>query len=184
MSIIAPFDGIITHTDIKVGEVYVPGISASQSIGIMSAGAFKVEVYVPETDVGKIHVGNTSYVTLDAYGPRNPFEATVTTIDPAATIQGGANAYKTTIHFATTTDDRIKAGLTANVTIITGHATSTLAIPTRAIITKGSDTLVLLKNGAQFTEQKIEAGIQTADGYTEILSGLNENDVIASFGTN
>ena len=183
MSIVAPFDGIVTHTDIKIGEVYVPGISANESIGLMSGGAFKIEVYVPETNVGKIHVGNTATITLDAYGPKTPFEATVSNIDPAPTVQNGANGYKTTIRL-NAIDDRIKSGLTANATIITKQATSTLAVPTRAIITRGTENFVLLSHDGTFTEQKVETGIASADGYTEIISGLNEGDIIAGFGNN
>ena len=183
MYITAPFDGTVTHVNIKIGEVYVPGISAQEDIGFMSNGTFKIEIYVPETDVGKIHVGDTAAVTLDAYGPKTQFEAMVSNIDPAPTVQSGTNAYKTTIRF-NGQDERIKSGLTANTTITTTHATSTLAVPTRAIITRGTESFVLVQHGATFTEQKVETGIIDAGGYTEILSGIEEGSVIAAFGNN
>jgi len=57
-------------------------------------------------------------------------------------------------------------------------------VPTRGLITKGEQKLILLKNGnGAFIQQPISIGINGSDGYTEVISGLNEGDVVASFGT-
>ena len=149
----------------------------------MSAGNLKIETYVPETDIGKITVGQQATVTLDAYGPQTPFTATVSHVDPAPTVQNGINGYKVTIHFPTI-DARIKSGMTANITITTQSAQGVLVIPSRAIITRGTDKFVLVKNTTGFTEQKVSTGISSADGYTEVDAGLHEGDIIAGFGTN
>ncbi|MDE1975165.1 MAG: efflux RND transporter periplasmic adaptor subunit [Patescibacteria group bacterium] len=180
----APFDGTVTNVDFKIGEVYVPGISADESIGLLTTGAFKVEAYVPETDIGKIAVGDTVAVTFDSYGPSQTFPASVSIVNPAATVNDGANAYKVTAVFDDS-DARIRSGLSANLSITVATATDALAVPTSAVITRGSSTYVLVKNPADssFMQKQVSIGITTDDGYTQILSGLNEGDVVAVFGS-
>ena len=182
--IVSPYDGMVTAMNVKVGEVYVPGISATEGVSVIGNGSFKIEAYVPETDVGKIASGNEVAVTFDAYGPSTPFSAHVTLVDPAETVKNGINAYKVTIGFDNQTDSRIKSGLSANAVISTKTVKGALSVPTRALIKRGADTFVLAQDsqGSGYVEQKVETGITTSDGFTEITSGLNEGDIIASFG--
>ncbi|MDE2232607.1 MAG: efflux RND transporter periplasmic adaptor subunit [Patescibacteria group bacterium] len=183
--LIAPFDGIVTNADLKVGQVFVPGISSNETIGLMSSGDFKVEILVPETDIGKIAVGDKAAITLDAYGPSQDFPAAVSLIDPAETVQNGVNSYKVTLRFDNAADARIKSGLSANVSITAKSVSSAIAVPASSIITKGSGKYVLVKDpkSAAFAEKKVTIGIESADGYVEILSGLNTNDTVADFGS-
>jgi len=186
--ITAPFDGIITDSEPKVGEVFAAGTPA---FTIMSDGVYKVQVYVSETDVAKLTVGDSANITLDAYGSRDIFPATVTAIDPAETVINGVNSYKVTLHF-TQTDPRIISGMTANVNISAGSATDVLAVPSSAIITQGYKTYLLVQNAnGTFTQREVHTGItgenasSTTDTgtYTEIQSGLSATDTVASFGT-
>lgn len=181
--ITAPFEGTVTSVGMKVGEVYVPGISAGESIGLMSNGLYKVEVYVPEIDIAKIAVGNPVDITLDAYGSDIVFPASVSLVDPAQTVQKGMSAYKVTVRFDDL-DSRVKSGMTANVSIKTKSVSNTLAVPSSAIITRGTDKFVLEKGASGFTERRVDTGIASADGYTQIVSGLAEGDLIAVFGNN
>ena len=67
--------------------------------------------------------------------------------------------------------------------ITTATATDTLAVPARAIIKKGTDSFVLLKQkDGSFKEQAVNTGIVSGDSYIQIISGLNLGDVIADFG--
>jgi HlyD family secretion protein len=180
--IVAPFDGTITEVSMKVGETFVPGLSAGEDIGLESMSDFKIEGYMPENDIGIVAVGNPVAVTFDAYGANAVFPAYVSLVDPAQTMRNGVSSYKVTLRFPAT-DSRIKSGLTANAVITAATATDALAIPSSALITKGTKTFVLLKqqNGS-FIEQEVGTGMSSVDGYTEITSGLNDGDAVASFG--
>jgi RND family efflux transporter MFP subunit len=187
--ITAPFDGVITDSEPKVGEVFAAGTPA---FTIMSNGVYKVEVYVSETDVAKLTVGDPAEISLDAYGSGTLFPATVTAIDPAETTDAnGVSTYKVTLHF-TQQDPRILSGMTANVSIDAGYAGQVIAVPSSAIVTQGADTYVLVQNSkGAFVEQLVQTGItgnnasSTSDTntYIQIESGLSQGDVIASFGT-
>ena len=174
----APFDGIVTDVAHKVGEV----VSAGTPAFTMITPTLKVETQVTENDIAKITLNDSATITLDAYGANVPFNATVTEIDPAETVTNGINTYKVTFHFSTP-DTRIRSGMTTNASIVTNESENTLAVPTQAIITKGTDTFVLAEgSNGQFTDVPVQIGITGSDGYTTITSGLNDGESIASFG--
>ncbi len=180
--ILAPFDGTITDVNMKVGEVVVPGISAGENIGIINTNLYNVEVYVPQNTIGSMNPGNPATVTFDAFGSNSVFPAYVYLVSPSETIKNGVSSYKVTLRF-NQNDSRVRSGLTANAIITTATSSSALAIPTRAIITKGDQKYVLVQSGSSdFIQQPVTTGITGSDGYTEIVSGLTEGEVIASFG--
>jgi multidrug efflux pump subunit AcrA (membrane-fusion protein) len=179
----APFDGIVTNVEPTVGEVFSVGVPA---ITVISGGPFKIDVGMPETDVAKLTIGDMASVTLDAYGAGTTFPTKVTTIDPAETVVNGINSYQVTLHFLNT-DPRILSGMTANVSIVTATATDVLAIPTNDIITKGTQTFVIVetqlngKPSGSFIEKQVTTGITGSNGYVEIVSGLSDGDIVAEF---
>lgn len=176
MSIRAPFDGVLTRQDAKVGEV----VSANQQlIGVISNGQFEIDANIPEVDIAKIAVGDHADVTLDAYGPDTDFRAHVVSIDPGETIVEGMPTYKTTLNFDQP-DQRIRSGMTANITIAAAQKDNVLVLPQRVVIQQGSNQYVLVpdKNGATGQVQ-IQTGLRGSDGNIEIVSGLSEGDAVA-----
>jgi multidrug efflux pump subunit AcrA (membrane-fusion protein) len=82
---------------------------------VISANNFEVDAYVPETDIGKVAIGNPVSMTFDAF-PGETFAGKVFYIDPAQTIESGVVDYLVKVSF-NTPDSRIKSGLTANLDI-------------------------------------------------------------------
>lgn len=177
--IYSPIDGILTKQDIKVGEIVAQN---TPMISVMSLAQFEIEANVPEADIAKVKIGDSANVTLDTYGNSVIFGAKVVKINPAETILEGVAAYKTTFQF-NQEDERIKSGMTANIDILTAKKSDVLVIPQRAIIQRGNEQFVQLSLGAnKIEERKIVAGIKGTDGNVEVVSGLNANDQIVSFG--
>lgn len=174
----APIGGVITKNDAHVGGTATPGVVL---ISMNSTARFQVEAYVSEADFAKIAVGDEVSVFLDAYQNAPAFRAHVTAIDPAATIQNGVASYKVTAQFDTD-DAQIKAGLTANLHIISAKKDSVLRVPTSALITKGGIVYVLRKGTKDDELVNVKVGITGDDGYTEIQSGLSSGDQVRSFG--
>jgi len=173
----APISGTVTKQDAKVGEI----VSANTSIvSLISASQFEIEANVPEADIAKVSVGNTSLVTLDAYGRDVVFEAKVVAVDPAETIVDGVATYKVTFQFIKN-DERVKSGMTANIDIKSASRENVIAIPQRAIIRKNGDQFVRIADGESFKEVKVETGLRGSDGNIEIISGINEGDKVITF---
>ena len=173
----APISGTVTKQDAKVGEI----VSANTSIvSLISASQFEIEANVPEADIAKVSVGNTSLVTLDAYGRDVVFEAKVVAVDPAETIVDGVATYKATFQFAKN-DERVKSGMTANIDVKSANRENVIAVPQRAIIRKNGDQFVRILNGEDFEEVKVETGLRGSDGNIEIISGVSEGDKVITF---
>ena len=171
-SIVAPFSGIISKQDAKVGEI----VGASTPVvSLISDSAYEIEAHIPEVDVGLIQVGQPAEVHLDAY-PTDVFLARVIQLDPAETIIEGVSTYRIVLEFETT-DDRLKSGMSVDLDIVTNKKSGVLSVSSRAIITRDQQTYVRVKIGTLVLERDVQVGIR-ANGRTEIISGLEEGEEV------
>ena len=173
----SPITGIVIKQDAKVGEIVAANATL---VSLISEAKFEIEANVPEADIAKVSVGNTSLVTLDAYGRDVVFEAKVVAVDPAETIVDGVATYKATFQFAKN-DERVKSGMTANIDVKSANRENVIAVPQRAIIRKNGDQFVRILNGEDFEEVKVETGLRGSDGNIEIISGVSEGDKVITF---
>jgi len=182
--ITAPFDGIVTRIAYKNGESVG---NAEPVITIMSDAAFEIETYVSENDAPKLRTGQPAKVTLDALGDAIVFDAIVSVVDLSETIKDGVVTYKTRLQFLSR-DERIKSGLTANVTVETDRRDGVIKIPqTGVVIQKGKKYAKVAGQGvtewskvvdAQATLVPISTGSIDKLGDIEVTSGLQAGDAI------
>lgn len=76
----APRDGIITSRPAHPGELAMPGTTL---INLGDLDEVTLTVFIPETQIGRIKIGQTGRVNVDAY-PGETFEGSVTFIAPEA----------------------------------------------------------------------------------------------------
>lgn len=184
----APFDGIVTRQEAKLGETAsVSTLSSDPSEGVMAMidpTQFEIEASIPEVDIAKVKLGDRAQVTLDAYGSEENFKARVASIDPAETLIEGIATYKVKLRF-NKNDPRIKSGMTANVDIATAERTNVIVIPERAITTLDGKKTVRVVTGegkkAILQERQAVTGLHGSDGNTEILQGLKEGEKVVVF---
>lgn len=182
--LIAPFDGIITRVAYKTGE------SVSQTdavITLMSNSAFEVETFVSENDAPKLKVGQPAKVTLDALGDSIVFDAVVNQVDLSETIKDGVVTYKTRLQFVSQ-DERIKSGLTANVTVESDRRPETLKVPQSAIVLqKGKKYVKQVPVSAETWSPLVDKNAKLVlvttggidrDGDIEIVQGLQAGDKV------
>ena len=171
----APLDGLVTKVDIKAGEIASPNTPV---ISLISASQYQLESYVSENDVARVRVGQVAKVTLDAYGKDVIFDATVTEVDPAETIQDGVSTYKTKLQFSNA-DTRIKSGMTANIMVETERRQGVIIVPQNAVITRNGDKFVrIYSSNGNSSEQQVHLGHIDQNGRIEVVSGLSVGDVI------
>ncbi|MFA5841233.1 MAG: efflux RND transporter periplasmic adaptor subunit [Candidatus Paceibacterota bacterium] len=172
--IVAPFNGVITKVDAKVGEVASPNVPLIQ---VMSVGTFQIESFVPEVNIALIKLNDEAKVTLDAYGENVTFNAKVVLIDPAETIKDGVSTYKVKLQFSEK-DERIKSGMTANVSIITFNKPNVIVVPGGVILSKDNKKFVQVKNDENIIEKEVVLGSISSLGQAEIVSGLSDGDLV------
>lgn len=174
--IIAPFAGVVAAIDAEVGESVSAGTSVVSLIGV---GKFQVESFVPEINIALIALDNPAAITLDAYGEDAKFAARVVFIDPAETVKDGVSTYRTILEFDAQ-DERIRAGMTANVLITTQERPGTLMIPVGLVVTEGNSRFAYVQEGEVRVRREVSVGAVSSLGDIEILSGLSEGEIVTS----
>ncbi len=192
--ITAPADGTVTAINGQVGE----SPSSSQGSAASSQGSstnsqessafitmigasdiMQVVVPVNQVDIGKIIVGQAADITLDAYSNKN-FQGTVVLVSPTGTTQSGVTTFNVTVN-VTNTDNAMKSGMSANVSIIIAQKQNVVTVPSIAVHSKGSTQTVSLAPVGQATPVVRTVQIGLDDGKNaEVIQGLQEGDKVVT----
>ena len=78
----------------------------------------------------------------------------------------------------------MKQGMFATVRIESEHAKNVLTVPTEAIINSGERKIVFLSRGnGKFEPREIQTGLaDDSNYYSEVISGLEENEIVVVSG--
>jgi len=169
--IIAPFTGLITAQNAKVGMSASVG---EKIVTMISDSNYGIDTYVPEVYIAQIKLGNKAKISLNSYGAGETFDATVTYIDPAASERDGVASYKVELVFDAN-DERIKSGMTADAEILTEAVNPAFWVPNTTIVDQGGVTYVKVKSGDTVELRRVEVG-ERNPSEVEILSGLIVGD--------
>jgi HlyD family secretion protein len=190
----APFAGVVTAVNIVPGGSASGGSSSSSSsssssassssssggaISLIDRSTLHVDLKLSENDVAKVQLGQKVALTIDALKDWKA-DGTVSYIAPSAETSNGVVTYAVRVSFPDT-DDRVKVGMTANLTITTSEKDGVLLIPNSALLPKGAghSVQVLSADGKTTREVDVQTGL-TDGSNTEITSGLNEGDKVVT----
>jgi len=173
----APFLGTVAKINVKIGEVVTAGGDAV--VSLISTNKFEIEVDVPEADIGKVNAGNSVDISLDAF-PEESWPGQVAEIEPAETVIEGIVYYKVKVVFDEI-DQRVKAGMSADISIETAKKSNVLHIPYRAIVYKQGKKFVRVVEGENINLIEVKTGIKNEVGEIEIISGLEEGQKVVTF---
>lgn len=146
----APSSGSIVELNAKVGATVSGGMvmgegdtsGGKQCMQIADLSKMKVTVQVGEKDIAKIAVGQTADVTYPAF-PDIVSQGTVTAIASVASgnsdYDGGSVNFDVDI-LIDAPDNRLKPGMTAEVSIITEQLDNVVMVPTLALVAGDGDT--------------------------------------------
>ncbi len=171
----APVDGVITALPVHVGEFANPGAPV---IELTDLTALEAEVNLDETDVSRIQVGMAVTVTVDAF-PDLELSGEVVEIALSPDVQSGVVLYPVTVRVEAGSLP-LRSGMTVNVTFPIEERTDTLIVPFRAVETEGGQAFVTRVTDSGSERVAVTLGLIT-DTQVEILSGLNEGDVVTVY---
>ncbi|TGE31775.1 efflux RND transporter periplasmic adaptor subunit [Desulfosporosinus sp. Sb-LF] len=185
--ITAPADGTITAINGQVGASPSGSQGSSSSTSNQSSSAFismigasdtmQVVVPVNQVDIGKISAGLSADITLDAFSNKK-FQGTVVQVSPTGTTQSGVTTFNVTVN-VTNTDNAMKSGMSANVSIIIAQKKNVVTVPSIAVHSKGSTQTVSLAPVGQATPVVRTVQIGLDDGKNaEVIQGLQEGDKV------
>jgi HlyD family secretion protein len=173
----SPIDGVVTVQNAKVGQVATPGETMTS---LISNDDFEVDAEVPETDIGKVDIGQTANMTIDAF-PGETFTGKVFYIDPAQTDISGVVNYLVKVSFSKP-DPRIKSGLTVNLDIQTQQQNNALILPQYAIIQNDQGSFVDIVQNGKEVQVPVTLGIQDESGNVQVLSGVTNGEQVVNVG--
>jgi macrolide-specific efflux system membrane fusion protein len=174
--IYSPISGVIASVSTQEGEAVSASLAAPTFVSIIDLTRLEVQVFVDETDIGKIQVGQEARFTVDTYADSD-FKGTVTAIYPKAVIQDNVVNYVVTLTITDFQEKTLRPEMTTNVTIRLETRKNVLAVPTNAILREQGERYVTVMDNGRTAQRKVKAGWKD-DGFTEIVSGLEEGETI------
>jgi len=171
----SPIKGTVTVMNVRIGEIAAPNTIVAS---VISDQDFEIESNLTEVDVVKIKVGNPADITFDAYGDAAVFKGEVVSVEPAETVIEGIPTYKVVLNLTGGASEKIKSGLTANISIYTQTKNSVIVIPQRFVSFLAGEKKVLVLEGREVVERAVTTGIKDNEGNIEITTGLAEGEVV------
>jgi HlyD family secretion protein len=131
-TITSPIDGIVISRNVDVGQTVAASLQAPIIFAIANDLAkMQIDANVAEADVGAVAVDQDVEFTVDAF-PTRTFQGKVTQVRNAPITVQNVVTYDTVIGVSNP-DQKLKPGMTANVSIVAAHRDETLKIPNSAL---------------------------------------------------
>ncbi len=131
-SITAPADGVVLTRTVDPGNAVAASLQAVTLFTVAEDLAkLRLWVYVDESDVGVVKVGQNATFTVSAY-PSRPFPARITRVGFGSTITDNVVTYLTYLD-VDNTDLSLRPGMTATATIVATERSDALLVPNAAL---------------------------------------------------
>jgi HlyD family secretion protein len=180
----ATVSGMVLEVPVKEGNQVIEANNFNEGTPIATIADVTKMIFegkVDESEVGKIKEGLPLEITVGAYNNKK-FDAVLDYIAPKGIAENGAIQFeiKGTLKEVEQDSSFVRAGLSANASIILDKADNTLAIK-EALVQYDSETqkpyVEIATGDQQFERRDIELGL--SDGiYVQVKSGITESDKI------
>lgn len=170
--LVAPFTGTVLALEAREGENVYAG---NALLHLADLHTLEITAQIDELDIAAVAVGQLVAIRLDAF-PGQTLSGKLQRLAPGATPQRGSTTYEAIIAFDPG-DLPVRPSMAANLTITTKKKEDVLLVPNRAIQTLGRRKVVKRIEGGSVRQVEITVGLSN-QSETEVISGLNEGDVL------
>jgi RND family efflux transporter MFP subunit len=172
----APISGTINKRFVDMGTMVNPGTPVANIVDIST---LKVLINISEKDAFQIKTGQQAEITTDVY----PGVVFYGRVDNIASKADEAHTYPVEVKLTNESKHPLKAGMFARI-VFTGESTQeSLAIPRESLVGSIKDASVYTVRNMTAKLKNIVIG-KTSGNYLEVISGLQENDIIVINGQN
>lgn len=193
--IISPVDGVVVSRAVDVGQTVAASFTTPTLFSVaQDLTKMQIEVSVSEADIGKVKVGQNVDYTLDGY-PDQTFKGKVTQVRISPTTVSNVVTY-TVIVSVSNDENRLKPGMTANVSIVTKIKQNTLCVDNAALrftpkeVTHGKKfkhqgiwilrddkpTRITIRTGVTDSEETEVVSNEIKEGDDVIIGSLGKSD--------
>ncbi len=171
--LIAPFDGVVTMAGYTVDDTTTMG---SPLITFASLDDLYVNVGVNKTDLENLKEGQKAVIKILG----NTYNGTVKTINRMVTSTGNSSQVMITVSIDDP-DDNMYLGIDAKCTIEIASIDDCLRVPVESVNVDNQGEFVYTMDPSTMVIGKkyVESGV-SSDFYIEILSGIDESDVVVT----
>lgn len=173
----APIAGTITRLPARVGAQVAPSAPIGQ---VSRTNELEIVVEIPERFISKVRRGLPAIIRLDAF-PEQQFSATVSELNPV--VNPLTRTLEVKLRFDNP-DPRVRAGMFAEVRIITEQKDNIVKVPADVLIRRFGDTFVYVVSDGETAERRsVNPGIEI-DNKLEITEGLEAGELVVYQGQN
>ncbi len=166
----APASGTLVAKNVVEGQSFAPG---TELLRLADLSRVWVLGEVPQSDLPFIAVGQTAQVSV-SYHPGPPLTGTVSFIAPVTDARAKTTLVR--VELANDKERSLKPEMVADVSF-QRTLPEALAVPEQAVLRTGRRTLVVAALGqGVFEPREVKLGA-TAQGYTQVLEGLQEGEL-------
>jgi HlyD family secretion protein len=166
-------DGTIYSLPIHAGDYVQPGEILAEMADLHKV---RVRVFVDETDLGSLKLGQSVKITWDAMPGRTWTGRIEQT--PKQVVPRGARSVGEVLCSVENNDLDLLPNVNVDVEILVRESKNALAVPRGSVRTDHARHFVFVLSGDRLYRREVALGIASSASY-EILSGLNEGDRIA-----
>ena len=199
-TIVSPIDGKIVSLNAQEGEVVITGTMnnpGSVIAVVADLSSILVEAEVGETEVVAVRVGQLARIRIDAVANKE-YRGRVVEIGSSATVRpqgagSGIRYFKVKVAIEDA-DDRLRPGMTAQVSIVTNTAAGAVTVPIQSVVdrvppvknAKKNDEppadapkkkYVFVSKGGKAVMAEVTTGISDAT-HVAVTSGLKAGDSV------
>jgi HlyD family secretion protein len=177
---VAAVNGAVGEPSTSAGSSSTTGSSTSSTtastgfVTLTNTKNLQVTADVAEADIADVRLGQSATITLSASG--TALEGIVTAVDSIETITNNVVEYGVTVTL--TQPKGLKLGQSTQVVVTTGSKANVLRVSSSALTTIGDRTTATVQSADGSTNVvQVTTGL-AGDGFTEVLDGLTDGDVV------
>jgi len=176
--ITAPIDGVVMEVTGQEGETVVTGLQVANLVTVMDPTRLEMQIYVDETDVGRVAPGLSVEYSVDTY-PERTFVGTVEKIYPQPVVRDNIVYYLAIVKIPEKDALQLRPEMTTYCRVVLTRKDGVLSVPNSAVkFENGQQVVYVVGEAGAVTKTVVQVGIRGEDR-TEILSGLREGQVVA-----
>ena len=181
-TITASMDGIITSLmyveGMSIGSLDTGSTTSNQKVAtIKTEGMPIVSVNLSEIDVSQVELDQKATVTLDSI-PDKTFTGKIVGVDRIGQSTSGVTQYPAIIQLDSSSE-QILPNMAVTANIVIERKDNVLLVPSGVIQSQGDQSYVSVLVDGKSQSVPVEIGL-SSDTQTEIVSGLNEGDLVVS----
>ncbi len=191
--IVAPMDGVVVAVVTKQGQTVNANQSAPTIVILAQLDVMQVKAEISEADVIKVDPGLPVYFTILG-DPDHRYEASLAQVEPApesivnevdTTTSASSTSSSTAIYYnalfdVPNEDGKLRALMTAQVTIVLARKENALTVPSAALGAKGKNgryTVRVVGEDGRVASREVQIGLNN-NVSAEVLDGLAEGDTV------